>query len=59
MKNKEGYIKIISFFIILEFSMFIGGKLIELANLQILCNISFLGPSIVHCGSLYRLCKGH
>ncbi len=59
MKNKEDYIKAISFFIILHFSMFIGGKLIELANLPILCDIEFLTPSSVHCGSLYRLCKGH
>lgn len=59
MKNKKFWIDIICFFIIIHFSMFIGEKLIELANLPILCDISFLTPSNVHCGSLYRLCKGH
>ncbi len=44
----------ILFFIVL----LIGVKLIT-ANLPISCRIEFLGPSSVHCGSLYRLCKGH
>jgi hypothetical protein len=59
MRNKEFWIDIICFFIIFQIIMFIGAKLLALLNLPIFCNISFLGPTIEHCGSLYRLCKGH
>ena len=58
MKIKKIGLKLF-FFMILHLSMFIGAKLLELANLPILCDIEFLGPSSTHCGSLYRLCKGH
>lgn len=52
-------IQSILFFVVLNLSMLAGTKLLELANLPILCKIAFLSPLTEHCGSLYHLCKGH
>lgn len=52
MRNKEYWIKIILFFMILHLSMVFGAKLAELTNPPILCKTGSFATHYLHCAIL-------